>query len=258
MIEFSVDQGVATLVFNNPQKRNALEPAVREELAQRVAQVRDDDAVRVLIIAGAGEHFSAGGDLKNIGSAGLGTAGWRARMQRSHRLVEELLTLDKPIIAAVDGVAYGAGFSLALTADFILASTRARFCMSFMKVGFVPDLGAMFTLPRFVGAQRARELMLSAREVGAEEARQLGIAMEVLPPQELMSRARAIAQSMVNASPAAVSMVKRIMANPPQDLASLLDAEANAQAVAAATEEHKTAVQRFLDKQPPAFSWPAR
>ncbi len=257
-LQLSTQNRVATITLDNRAKRNALEPALREELAEAIAWVRDDGEIRALILTGAGEHFSSGGDLKNIAGAGLDGEGWRLRMQHAHRWVHDLVTLEKPVIAAIDGVAYGAGFSLALAADFILATPRARFCMSFMRVGFVPDLGAFYTLPRVVGPQRARELMLSGRELDGEEALRLGIAMELLPPEQLMDRARAIAQSMTHASAAVVSMVKRTLAVGGPELATLLEMESNAQAVAAGTPAHKEAVQRFLDKRPPAFQWPAK
>jgi 2-(1,2-epoxy-1,2-dihydrophenyl)acetyl-CoA isomerase len=130
--------------------------------------------------------------------------------------------------------------------------------MSFVKVGFVPDLGAFYTLPRVVGPQRARELMLSGRELDGEEALRLGIAMELLPPEQLMERARAIAQSMTHASPAVVSMIKRTLATGGPDLSVLLEMESNAQAVAAGTPAHREAVQDFLEKRPAKFQWPAK
>src|SRR5690606_34979948 len=162
---YSVDNGVALLELNRPERRNALNEAMRNELRDVVTQLRDDRNVHALIITGAGDAFCAGGDLKGIGSAGLDNQGWRNRMADLHNWLKDLLALDKPVIAAVDGPAYGAGFSLALAADFIIATPRARFCMSFMKVGAIPDLGAFYTLPRIVGPRRAKELMLSAREV---------------------------------------------------------------------------------------------
>ena len=112
------------------------------------------------------------------------------------------MLLDKPVIAAVDGAAYGAGFSLALAADFIIASTRARFAMSFIRVGVVPDCAAFYTLPRVVGVQRARELMLSGREVSAQAALQLGLATELVEPSALQARAQAIAAGL-NGGPGA-------------------------------------------------------
>ena len=257
-IRFAVRDQVATLTLHNPERRNAFDPAMREEMRQVVAHLRAEPSIRALVLTGAGDHFCAGGDLRNIASAGLDNAGWRARLQSLHDWLKELITLDRPVIAAVDGAAYGAGFSLALLADFVIATPRARFCMSFMRVGLVPDCAAFYTLPRIVGVQRARELMLSAREVDAAEALRLGIAMELQPPEQLQARAQALAASFVQASPMAVSLVKRILAAPGHDLSTLLEMEADAQALATGTEAHRVAVQRFLDKQPALFQWPAQ
>jgi 2-(1,2-epoxy-1,2-dihydrophenyl)acetyl-CoA isomerase len=161
------------------------------------------------------------------------------------------------LIAAVDGVAYGAGFSFALMADFVLATPRARFCMSFLRIGLVPDCAAFHNLPRIVGVQRAKELMLSAREVKADEALQLGIVMELHAPEQLMARAHALAASMAHASPVAVSLIKRALATVGgADLPGLLEMEATAQGVAGSTDAHRQAVQRFLNKEPAAFQWP--
>lgn len=257
-IHFTVDQQVATLTLDSPSNRNALSGKMREELAQVLAAVRADRSIRALIFTGANGHFCAGGDIRAMReNAGMDATGWRNRMQDLHVWLEDLLTLDRPVIAAVDGAAAGAGFSFALASDFVLATPRAKFCMSFMKIGLIPDCGAFLTLPRVVGLQRAKELMLSARDVSAQEALQLGIVMELHEPDQLLVRARALAASFVHASPAAVSLVKRTLANAPgSSLAQLLEQEATGQAVAAGAPEHKAAVQRFLDKQPLAYQWP--
>ena len=257
-IRFDVQNQVATLTLDNPTKRNALDSTMREEIAQVVATVRRDRDIRALVITGANGHFCSGGDLRNIATAGLDNDGWRKRLQDLHVWLQELLTLDRPVIAAVDGAAYGAGFSLALVADFVLATPRARFCMSFMRVGLVPDCGAFYTLPRIVGVQRAKELMLSARDIDGAEALQLGIAMELPAPEQLLPRAQALATSFVNASPMAVSLIKRTLAGWGADLPALLEQEANAQALAMGSAEHRTAVNRFINKEPALFQWPAR
>ena len=256
-ILFSVQDQVATLILNQPARRNALDDATKRELTQAVREVHADRNIRALVLAGAGGVFCAGGDIRAMQGAVLDSAGWRERMSQVRDFIEPLINLDRPVIAAVDGAAFGAGFSLALAADFVLASPRARFCLSFMRVGLVPDCGAFYTLPRVVGPQRAKELMLSAREVDADEALRLGIVMEIHPEPALLARAQAMAASFVHASPAAVSMIKRaVTAGPHNDLASLLEWEANAQAIAFGTPQHREAVTRFLDKQPARFQWP--
>jgi 2-(1,2-epoxy-1,2-dihydrophenyl)acetyl-CoA isomerase len=255
-IRFSVAEQVATLTLDNPTKRNALDSQMRIEIAEVIEHVRKEPSIRALILTGANGHFCSGGDLKNIATIGLDNLGWRRRLQDLHDWLQELVLLDKPVIAAVDGAAAGAGFSLALVADFILATPRARFCMSFLKVGLVPDCGAFYTLPRIVGVQRAKEIMLSARDIEAQEALQLGIAMELHAPENLMARANTLAASFVNASPMAVSMIKRSLAGWGGDLSPSLEFEVNAQALAVGTQEHKTEVKKFLDKEQLAFQWP--
>jgi 2-(1,2-epoxy-1,2-dihydrophenyl)acetyl-CoA isomerase len=255
-IRYEVREQVATLTLDQPATRNALNPAMREEIAEVVRGIQRDRGIRALVITGANGHFCSGGDLRNIATVGLDNQGWRERMHDLHHWLRDLITLDRPVIAAVDGAAYGAGFGLALAADFVIATPRARFCVSFMKIGLVPDCGTFYTLPRIVGPQRAKELMLSAREVGAEEALRLGIAMELHAPEQLLARAQSLAAGFVDASPVAVSLVKRAVAAG-GDLATQLEFEANAQALAMGTQVHKDAVQDFLAKRPPKFAWPA-
>ena len=257
LLKLEVQDQVATLTLNSPSKRNALEPAMRDLLAHHIRTIREDASIRAVVITGAGGHFCSGGDLRNIAAANLDNAGWLRRMQALHQWLYDLLTLDRPVIAAVDGAAAGAGFSLAMAADFVIATPRAWFNMSFLKVGLVPDLGAFYTLPRIVGVQRAKEIMLSARDVGAQEALQLGLALELHAPEQLLVRAQAMARSFVGASPTAVALIKRSLHDAlGGGLSSLLASEANAQSIAAGTSAHREAVQRFLSKQPPHFVWP--
>ena len=255
-IRYEVAEGVATLTLNRPAQRNAVDLTMREEIAQCLAELKRDREVRALVLTGAGGAFCAGGDLRGIGSAQLDGAGWRARMKDAHAWVGALISLDRPVIAAVDGPAFGAGFSLALAADFVVASPRARFCLSFMKLGLVPDFGAFYTLPRIVGVQRAKELMLSAREVAADEAQRLGIVFEIVDADRVLARAQALAATFVGASPMAVSLVKRaVAAAPGASLDTMLDFEADAQALCFGNADHREAVARFLNKQPATFRW---
>jgi 2-(1,2-epoxy-1,2-dihydrophenyl)acetyl-CoA isomerase len=254
---FDVQEGIAELILNQPERRNALDPLMRAQLADAVDAIRSDRSVRAVILAGAGGHFCAGGDLRALAGAGLDNQGWLQRFQDMNDWVHDLISLDRPVVAAVDGMATGAGMSLALTADFVLATPRARFSASFLRVGLLPDCGCLYTLPRVVGVQRAKELMLSAREFGAEEAQRLGIAMEVVAADGLIPRARAMARSFIQASPAAVSLIKRNLAPQGGELTALLDVEAQAQALAMGTADHRAAVNCLLEKQAPPFNGPA-
>lgn len=256
LLEFTVADQVATLTLNDPQTRNAIGPPVRELMADAIRRIEDDRSIRAVIITGAGGHFCSGGDLRNIATVGLDNQGWTDRLHDLHRWLRALITLDRPVIAAIDGAAYGAGMGLALCADYLIGTPRLRMSVSFLKIGLVPDFGIFYTLPRIVGTQRAKELMLSAREVLADEALRLGIVSELQPPEQLMARAQAVARSFVDTSPVAVSLIKRAMAAD-DDLGTRLELEAVSQAVAMGTPQHKDAVADFLAKRPTRFQWPA-
>ncbi|GAA5118824.1 enoyl-CoA hydratase/isomerase family protein [Alloalcanivorax gelatiniphagus] len=251
------DGGVAVLTLARPASRNALDEVLREELLAVLPRLSEDDSLRALVIQGEGGAFCAGGDLKGIGGARLDADGWRRRMARGHQWLKPLLALDCPIITAVDGAAYGAGFSLALCGDFLLVGPRARFCMSFLRVGLMPDLGGLPALCAALGPRRARELVLSAREVSADEALRLGLASEALDSDRLPGRALEIAKAFEGASPAAVAMIKNEIRHlTAGDSDDLLHREAVGQAVLFDTSAHRDAVDRFLNKKPAAFQWP--
>jgi enoyl-CoA hydratase/carnithine racemase len=256
-IAYVVDDGIATMTLNRPAKKNAIDLVMRGEIAEVVSHIRHDREVRALVITGAGGAFCAGGDISSMKEGDGSAEGARNRMLDVHLWMEELLTLDRPVIAAVDGIAYGAGAGLALAADFILASPQARFCMSFLRMGLVPDCGVFYTLPRIVGLQRAKELIFSAREVNAEEAKAMGMVFEIQPSDRLAGRARELASSLVHASPAALSLAKRALnASLNTDLRTMLEMEANAQGIARSTDYHRDAVARFLNKTALLFLWP--
>lgn len=255
-ITYEVSDGIGTLTLNRPEQRNALDNVMRNEIAEVVSSVRRDRGIAALIIAGAGGAFCSGGDLRAMDTGGSGEVA-RTRMADLHLWLEELLTLDRPVIAAIDGPAFGAGFGLALAADIILATPRARFCLSFLRLGVIPDCGIFYTLPRVVGVQRAKELAFSTREFGAEEARQMGIVLEIQPQERIARRAREMAQSFTQASPTVLSMIKRGMnASLGSDLGTMLEMEATGQGLARSTDYHRDAVKRFLGKQPLLFQWP--
>lgn len=258
-ILFSVDEGVASIVLNRPNALNALNARMADELVEALTAVQENPDARVVLLEGAGGAFCSGGDVRDTSAAGPRTATHaRAGMERYRRLTLALHDLDKPVIAAADGVAFGAGFSLLLLADMVLLSERARLCMAFQRIGLLPDCGALYTLPRAVGVQRAKELILSGREVQAGEALSLGLAMEVVPPMKLPSRARQLARALCGASPSAVPLTKRALnASMQSDLSTMLALEASGQGVALSSDYLAEAARRFASKQPPLFSWQA-
>lgn len=246
----------ATFVIriNRPERRNAFDLEVRQGIAEAVFEARDDDTVRVVVITGADGVFCAGGDLKSLSEAKRPIFKDRDRIRRLHPWFRELVNLEKPVIAAVDGPAFGAGFNLALACDFVLATPRARFCAVFGRIGLVPDLGGFFLLPRIVGLQRAKDLVFSAREVDVEEARSLGIVMQVVEPERLLEEALALAARYHDASTEALGIAKNILNrsfNLDQD--TLAELESNAQALALHTAYHDEAVAGFLAKRPLRF-----
>lgn len=257
-IDFTVSDGVAGITLNRPSRKNALNATMTAELIEAIAEIRDNPDIRVLVLRGAGNDFCSGGDIQDMQAMAGDLTARRARLKRIHVWVEELINLDKPVIAAVDGAAYGAGFGIALAADLVLATPQARFCMAFMRIGLIPDCAALYTLPRAVGLQRAKEIMFSGRELGAEEARQLGIVLEIHEREALEERVQTLAESLGGASPTALSLTKRgLNISTLNDLGTMLEIEAAGQTVAFASHEHSEAVRRFVNKEKPLFHWPS-
>ena len=255
----AVQDGIGTITLNRPQARNALSQNMREGLAAAVAQMREDAGVHAVILTGAGGAFCSGGDISQMrgASEGGGLMPWREGIRSLHRWFAELVNLEKPVIAAVDGPAFGAGFSLALAADFILATRRAKFCAVFGRIGLIPDLGAMHLLPRIVGRQKAKELVFTARAVAADEAKALGIAYEVVADAPALEQAaRALARRFGEASTAAIGIAKTVMNQAFElDARAMSELEAYAQTMCRGSAYHQDAVQRFRAKQPLRFDW---
>ncbi|MCY1403025.1 1,2-epoxyphenylacetyl-CoA isomerase [compost metagenome] len=257
VLEVIKADGVATLVMSRPSCKNALNLDMRQAMLDTLADIRHDADIRAVLLTGAGDDFCAGGDVGTMSRLEGDAAATRSRMAETNRIALALAGLERPVIAAVDGIAYGAGFSLALAADFIVASERARFCMAFARIGVVPDLGATYFLPRVVGLQKAKELIYTAREISANEALMLGIALEVVPFEDFRARATQLAYAMANMSPTAYSLTKHLLAHSLSNtLDSQLDEEANAQAIALASAYAKDATARFMRKEPLPFRWP--
>jgi len=257
-IKYSVSGGIATIRLNRPDQRNALDLVMRAEIGQAVAAVRDDDDIRVLLLTGSGGSFCAGGDLKSLSESKRPILANRKRIRDLHIWFRELLNLEKPVVAAVDGPAFGAGINLALAADFVLASPTARFCAVFARIGLVPDLGGFFLLPRIVGLMRAKELIMSGRIVDADEALSLGMIMEIHPQEKLEAAALKWCHRLLQAPTGTIGMAKSILNQSFNlDQQALVDLEAYAQAVTMETEDHRTRVAEFLDKKPLRYDWEA-
>lgn len=257
-IETETHGPVRVIALNRPSKRNALDLTARRELAEEVQEAIDDDDVRTIVITGRGGHFCSGGDLSSMsGSEPITAESGRDRMRSTLVNAERLHSTDKLVVAAVEGIAYGGGFGLALLADLTIAASSARFCMSFSRIGLVPDNASMYTLPRAVGLQRAKEIMLSGREIGAKEAHDLGFVMEVVPDGTALDRAIAVALGISSASKVATAMTKAALNRSfTSDIATMVELESTAQGVAFSSDYHRDAVDRLIRKQPSRFSWP--
>jgi enoyl-CoA hydratase/carnithine racemase len=188
-LEYTVENGVATILLNRPHRKNAFTLDMLDTWADSLRCARTDPQVRVILVTGAGGAFCAGVDLDDLAEVTTTLARQEVLSQRVHRVAAAALELDKPLIAAVDGVAVGAGMDMALACDIRLASDRAGFSEAYVRVGLVPGDGGAYLLPRIVGQARALELLWTGRFVDAHEALDLGIVLSVHPPEQLAEEA---------------------------------------------------------------------
>lgn len=252
-LEFELAVPVATVTFNQEAVLNALTPELVADLGRVVPEIRRNPEIRAVIITGRGRAFCAGGSLKSIGE-GFGPVEGYRYMSEGARWVQELATLPKPVVAAVNGIAVGAGLSIALACDVIVASEKATFGAVFGKVGLVPDVAMTYFLPRVVGLQRAKELVFSARVFPASEALEMGIALKVVPEEALMDEAMATARSFARGATAAMGMAKGLLnRSHATTLEEALEREAAAQALLFQTADHAEGVRAFHERRQPEF-----
>lgn len=253
---YALQDGIATFTLNRPEARNALSAEMRLDFTDLVAEVDGNDDVKVLVVTGAGGVFCAGGDTKAM-AAGLGDSMTRRRrIDDLHAWLERFYDLDCPVIAAVDGPAFGGGFSLALVCDFVLAANRARFCSVFGRIGLAPDMALALTLPRIVGMQRAKELMYTGRSIDAVEALDLGLVLSVHEPDALMDAAYDLAGRLAQGSKSAIAATKRLAQRGfSGDYRDMAEMEAGTQPMLFDTDFHREAIRRFAEKQPPLYDW---
>jgi 2-(1,2-epoxy-1,2-dihydrophenyl)acetyl-CoA isomerase len=252
----TVEDGVATLTFNRPERMNALSTSIMEGLLHGLPRLAGDPAVRVVVLTGAGRAFCAGGDVKSMAeggerrSAAEATAHLRSRMEVSRILHE----LPKPTIAMINGPAAGAGLAFALACDLRIAGASARLVTAFVKVGLSGDFGGSFFLTRLVGTAKARELYFTGRPVDAEEALSLGLVNRVVSDDQLGDATMELARSLAQGPQVAFSLMKRNMnCAESGGLAQLLDMEAANMVQAARTEDHRAAARAFVEKRAPVF-----
>ncbi|MCZ7570120.1 MAG: enoyl-CoA hydratase-related protein [Ardenticatenaceae bacterium] len=252
------DGTVLSVTLNRPDKLNAATDELLHELADAFKQAGRDEAVRAIILTGAGRGFCAGQDLASVQARvpdEKGSLGYGDHLRHSYNeLIHRMRTIEKPIIVAVNGVAAGAGMSLVMASDLRLAAESAVFLQAFVKIGLVPDSGSTWFLPRLIGQARALEMMLTGRRISAQQAEAWGLINRVVPDGQLMSEARALAQEMAALPPKAVSYIKRaVNFAATSTLPEALDYEADMQELAGRTEDHKEGVEAFLAKRTPEY-----
>lgn len=246
-------EGACALVtLNNPKTRNAMSRDLLLRLADVLEDVRTDNTVRAVVIQGADGHFCSGGDVSGMSAPRPLPLG-RERMVVAHRVVKLVTGMGKPVVAAVEGYAAGAGFSLAVACDVVVASTAAKFVSSFAKVSLIPDLGLMWSLPQRVGLAQAKRLLLSARVLPADEALRIGVADELAEPGTSTACALAVAAEMSAHAPISAALVKAAYARGMNTLDDALNFEMDNQAALYLTQDHREAVAAFMEKRPPVF-----
>lgn len=253
-IRVEVADGVATIVLDRPDALNALTVPMKGELLRALRAAARDASVRAIVLTGAGRAFCAGQDLKERLAPGAAPLGEEIR-ERYNPIVLAMRSLEKPIVAAVNGVAAGAGASLAFAADLRIASETASFVLAFGRIGLIPDSGATWFLPRLLGGARAAEMMLLDDPVSAAEALRIGLVARVVPPDALAAEAHAIAVRLARGAPRALAYAKRALDGTfERDLPSALDYEAYLQDLAGSTSDHAEGIAAFVEKRPPTFT----
>jgi len=256
--DYEVRGGVATVTFARPDKLNSLTFETYAELERLAWACQTDEAVRVLVLTGRGKGFCSGGDVHEI----IGelqkrdVKGMLEFTRMTGAVVRNLRLLEKPVVAAINGIAAGAGSVLALASDFRIMADTARFAFLFTRVGLTgADMGAAFLLPRVVGFGRATELLMLGDTIDAATAERYGLTYKVVPAERLAEETAALARRLADGPTQALGMTKRMLNNEwGMDLVSAIEAEAQAQALLLMAEDHKEFYRAFTEKRPPRFT----
>jgi 2-(1,2-epoxy-1,2-dihydrophenyl)acetyl-CoA isomerase len=250
----AIEGAVATITLNRPDALNALTVPMKRELLAAFQRAGRDATVRAVILTGAGRAFCAGQDLRERLQPGAAPLGQEVR-QRYNPIIRAMRELAVPIVGAINGVAAGAGASLAFACDLRLAAESATFSLAFGRVGLVPDSGASWFLPRLVGSARAAEIALLGDSVSAADASRLGLVSQVVPAADLAGAARGMAERLAAGAPRAIALTKRALnAAWERDLDSALEYEAHLQDLAGRTRDHAEGIAAFTEKRPPRFT----
>jgi 2-(1,2-epoxy-1,2-dihydrophenyl)acetyl-CoA isomerase len=253
-ILYESKEGVATITLNRPDRLNAISATLAEELTRALDQASTDAAARCLILTGAGRGFCAGLDLQSIPTKDGDFAPGDTLRSSFHPIIRRIVTIEKPVIAAVNGTAAGAGASLALACDLRIASTKASFLQAFVRIGLVPDSGATYFLPRLIGYARALELAMLGEIIDAERALSFGLVTRLVEPDALMEEATTLARKLAEGPTFALALTRKAMTyGSNADFEGAIDFEADLQTLAASTADAKEGIAAFLEKRPAKF-----
>ena len=250
---FAQRHGATALIWiNDPKRRNPLSMEVRPVLIEETRKAMADPEVRAIVIAGAGGVFCAGGDI--AGMKEIKPAQGRVRLQGIHQFVKLVHEGPKPVIAAVEGWAVGAGLSIAAICDMVVASETAKFSLPFAKIGLMPDLGVLQALPARIGMGRTKLLAHTGRNVDARTAESWGLVEELVPEGEAVARALMMAEEVGKLAPVSVAATKATLARLPMNMTEMLSAEADTQALLFCTEDFAEGTNAFREKRKPVFT----
>lgn len=241
---------IVTLTLHNPGKLNAFSAAMRDALIATLSRLNADPDCRAIVLTGKDGHFSAGADVAGWNETSVQAC--RTRLKRGGaQLMREIVAGAKPVIAAVEGYAYGAGLALACGADHVVADPSARFCCAFTRLAFIPDLALMYTLPRRVGVAKAKQLIALADAIDAERAERLGLVDDMAPPGQALSRAIEVAERYAAGPPLAFELMKSALA---RDLEAMIQTELDLQPYAWLSEDHAEGKRALKERREPQFT----
>jgi 2-(1,2-epoxy-1,2-dihydrophenyl)acetyl-CoA isomerase len=253
-LRYEVADAIATITLDRPGALNALTVPLKTELLAALRTVARDRGVRAVVLTGTGRAFCAGQDLKERLEPDAAPLAIEVR-ERYNPIIAAMRALDQPIVGAINGIAAGAGASLAFACDIRLAAEDASFILAFGRIGLVPDSGATWFLPRLVGPAKAAELALLGGSLSAAEAERFGLVARVVAADALAGEARAVAAQLAGLAPRALALTKRALDRSwSLDLEAALEDEAYRQGIAGATADHAEGLAAFLDKRPPRFT----
>ena len=250
---YAVENNVATITMNRPKSLNSMNDGLINGLHDAITKAAADSEVRAIVLTGNGKAFCAGGDLSYLNSI-ESSADKKAFIAKVGDVAKRLTTIEKPVIAYVNGVAAGAGVNLMLACDLVYASAKARFAESFSKVGLIPDCGGLYFLPKAVGVLKAKELMFTADLIDAHTAEKLGMLNAVYEDEVLHDKVYEMAARLAASAPLSISLIKKYLNNTALTLDEVLTIEETTQALLMGTDDCKEGITAFYEKRNPVFT----